>query len=492
MMSVLQTLMEDTPITIFYTSIIILLLTLVSICHCFYYRLITKIYNLPPGTMGYFPIIGETLDFLKLKEKFTFQRHSKYGRVFKTHVFGSPTVRVCGSDNIRKLMMGDTKILQSFWPPSTRSLVGSDSLAMSCGIQHRQQKTILLKTMAPNRLKSRLDHFQTISSEKIEAWIENSIIDPVEECHDMAVKSVLRFFIRSDLDEAIVQKLIKEVKIFEANLMSIPLNIPGTGFYKSMKARAEICAVIQFALKQNQANQNCPEQPKDFLNSLHSMLQDNNNNDNNIKKKIEDSILEIIFAGNITTSTATFWALYLLAEHPDVLQKLRQELNDHGLMKPNGRHYPIVTQDHLAKLSYLQCVFKEILRRMSPVGGVYRKVIKSFQLEGFTIPANWRVVCSIRDQHIGDFTFDSPMVFNPDRWLEVSDNHSVFDFIPFGAASRRCIGKDFAKLSILYTIVELARRAQWTLYPSSVNVNFFPAPKPTEKMSAFFERYKYE
>ncbi|XP_014788587.1 cytochrome P450 26A1 isoform X1 [Octopus bimaculoides] len=490
MTSLFQSLVENTSSYIFYAASVILSLALISISHCFYFRLITKLYNLPPGTMGYFPLIGETLTFLKLKEKFTFQRHSKYGRVYKTHIFGSPTVRVCGSDNIRTLMMGDTKILQVFWPPSTQSLVGSYSLAVSSGNHHRQHKSLLLKTMTPSKLKSHLDHFQTTASEKIESWINSGIIDPVQQCRDMTVRSVIKYFIRNDLDESVIQKLIKEITTFEKNLMSIPLNIPGTGFYKSMKARAEICSIIRSVLCQNNKETKCQAQPKDFLNSLHCMLQENR--DGNIERKIEDSILEIIFAGNLTTTVSSFSTLYLLANHPKVLQKLREELNEFGLMSHDGIHYPIVTQDHIPKLNYLQCVFKEILRRLPPVGGVYRKVVKPFQLEGYTIPANWRVVCSIRDQHIGDSTFDNPMTFNPDRWLETADDHSAFDFIPFGAASRRCVGKDFARLSILYTILELARRAQWKMQPSTVKIDFIPAPKPMEEMTAIFERYKHE
>lgn len=166
------------------------------------------------------------------QEKFTFQRHSKYGRVYKTHIFGNPTVRVCGSDNIRKLMMGDSKILQSCWPSSVQSLLGSYSLSMTSGDSHRQYKSLLLRTMTPSKLKSHLNHFQTTATEKIESWISSGVIDPVQQCREMIVRSVIRYFISNDLDESFTQKLIKEIATFEKNLMSIPLNIPGTGFYK--------------------------------------------------------------------------------------------------------------------------------------------------------------------------------------------------------------------------------------------------------------------
>jgi ent-kaurenoic acid hydroxylase len=40
-------------------------------------------------------------------------------------------------------------------------------------------------------------------------------------------------------------------------------------------------------------------------------------------KEVIDNIVSLVFGGYISTSVVSMWAIYLLAKHPNVLQKLR-------------------------------------------------------------------------------------------------------------------------------------------------------------------------
>ncbi|TAF48595.1 MAG: cytochrome P450, partial [Oscillatoriales cyanobacterium] len=52
--------------------------------------------TLPPGNLG-LPLIGDTLNFLQ-DAQFAKKRHQQYGPIFKTSIFGQPTVFVSGSE----------------------------------------------------------------------------------------------------------------------------------------------------------------------------------------------------------------------------------------------------------------------------------------------------------------------------------------------------------------------------------------------------------
>ena len=61
---------------------------------------------LPPGRMG-LPGIGESIQYLRDPEGFIAERQEQYGNVFKTHLFGRPTITLIGADAARFLFSND-------------------------------------------------------------------------------------------------------------------------------------------------------------------------------------------------------------------------------------------------------------------------------------------------------------------------------------------------------------------------------------------------
>ena len=97
-----------------------------------------------------------------------------------------------------------------------------------------------------------------------------------------------------------------------------------------------------------------------------------------------NGICELIFNAGETTTAAALCIVCNLAQNPHVLAKLRQELETVDLLTPpeeNNNQSVDLTPEVLSKLTYLDCVYKETLRRNPPVGGNYRKVLETFELE---------------------------------------------------------------------------------------------------------------
>ena len=56
-------------------------------------------------------------------------KRQKYGYIYRTHLFGSPTVRVTGADNVRQILLGEHRLVAAQWPASVRTILGSDTLS---------------------------------------------------------------------------------------------------------------------------------------------------------------------------------------------------------------------------------------------------------------------------------------------------------------------------------------------------------------------------
>ncbi|PNJ89458.1 CYP26A1 isoform 4 [Pongo abelii] len=67
-------------------------------------------------------------------------KRRKYGFIYKTHLFGRPTVRVMGADNVRRILLGEHRLVSVHWPASVRTILGSGCLSNLHDSSHKQRK----------------------------------------------------------------------------------------------------------------------------------------------------------------------------------------------------------------------------------------------------------------------------------------------------------------------------------------------------------------
>jgi len=98
---------------------------------------------LPPGSLG-IPFLGESLQFLMecSTGKFYAKRLEKYGPIYKTHLFGSPTVVIAGPERVKKILLGEHVLVSSVWPPSFQAVLGQGTLSMMDAHHHRLYRKV--------------------------------------------------------------------------------------------------------------------------------------------------------------------------------------------------------------------------------------------------------------------------------------------------------------------------------------------------------------
>jgi cytochrome P450 len=198
-------------------------------------------------------------------------------------------------------------------------------------------------------------------------------------------------------------------------------------------------------------------------NDLLDMLLDARYEDTHEPMKDEqviDEILILLIAGHETTANALSWTLYLLANYPEELQKLRSETYGLGTNE-------CITNDPLT------AVIKESMRLYPPAWISDRVPLQDDGYQDFTYPKDTIIVMFYYGLHRNAQYWENPSAFMPSRFqkdLEEKDKPKAY--YPFGAGPRLCIGNNFAMAEMALFLQAFIQRFE--IHPSGV----VPALKP--------------
>ena len=144
-------------------------------------------------------------------------------------------------------------------------------------------------------------------------------------------------------------------------------------------------------------------------------------------------LLTLVAAGHETTMITLTWALDWLHRTPEVLGRLRAELDAAGAS---------ATPDAIARLPYLDAVIAETLRLYPVVPLLTRLLLRPYEMKGHRLAPGVVVGLATSLVHAREETYPEPHRFRPDRFLERSYGPSLY--FPFGGGARRCLGAAFA------------------------------------------------
>jgi len=176
-------------------------------------------------------------------------------------------------------------------------------------------------------------------------------------------------------------------------------------------------------------------------------------------KQLRDEVMTLFIAGHETTAVTLGWLWHLLAQHPQVEQRLAEELRS----VLGGR---VPAPDDLARLPYLDAVIHEVLRLYPAAYVLQRTSLEPFDLGGYHFPVNTTVIMSQWIVHRDQRYFDAPEEFRPERWLDGLESRlPAYAYFPFGGGPRRCIGQMFALMETALIAATLAQKFQFVERP---------------------------
>ncbi|KAK6293930.1 hypothetical protein J4Q44_G00362560 [Coregonus suidteri] len=435
------------------------------------------------------PFIGETLQLLLQRRKFLRMKRQKYGYIYRTHLFGNPTVRVLGANNVRQILLGEHKLVAVQWPASVRTILGSDTLSNMHGTQHKNKKKAIMRAFSRDALEHYIPVIQEEVRSAVREWLEkDSYVLVYPEMKRLMFRIAMRILLGFDPDQIKTdeQELVEAFEEMIKNLFSLPIDVPFSGLYRGLKARNFIHSKIE----ENIQSKIDSVKAVKHRDALQQLIDSSGKGDEPFSMQaIKESATELLFGGHETTASAATSLVMFLGLNPDMVNKLRQELHQKeeegvDLLGQN------VNIEVLDQLKYTGCVIKETLRINPPVPGGFRVVLKTFELNGYQIPKGWTVIYSICDTHDVADVFPNKEEFNPERFMaKASEDSSRFNYIPFGGGSRMCVGKEFAKVLLKIFLVELTLHCNWTLSNGPPTMKTGPTVYPVDNLPTVFSSY---
>ncbi|KAH0534611.1 hypothetical protein KQX54_005863 [Cotesia glomerata] len=488
------------------TSILFSGVLLLTIVH-FYVHLRTqgRLCNLIPGPGKSYPIIGNSLDLAGHPEdvwNFINRTSIKYYPVWKIWLGIWPVVTICHPDDVQ-ILLTSTKNLDKSNIYDLLHPWLQDGLLLREGEKWRSRRKILTPAFHLNNLREYMDCFTNHTNHLIKNLkAESGSNGVIKELLPLLTKFTLNIILESIMGVAIEENDMEQYKqsVYEFGETFIyrsfrpwlrseflfKLTSKGRQYQKNLKVLHGFTKKIIEKRKQyyeetggKYSDSAMSADEKDlqpikanqkrlsFLNILFSAVEQNEDVDD---QGIQEEVDGFIFAGYDTTGISLLFTILLLAEHRDIQNRVRAEIEE-VLADNNGQ----VNFDNIKHLTYLECCIKESLRLYPSAVLISRKIQEDLVLKHCYVPKGTIIILRIFDTHRDAKFWPRPNVFDPDRFLpENSVDRHPFSFIPFSAGSRNCIGQKFAMLEMKTFMAGLLYNFYLEPQETTANVRFTP------------------
>ncbi|XWS56220.1 hypothetical protein CRYUN_Cryun09bG0067500 [Craigia yunnanensis] len=206
---------------------------------------------------------------------------------------------------------------------------------------------------------------------------------------------------------------------------------------------------------------------EDLMDILLGTYKDRNAELKITRDQIKYFIFELFTASIDTSSAAIQWVMAELINHPEVLKKLREEIDSVVEFKR------LVKESDVPNLPYLQAIAKETLRLHSPVPIFHRECTKDCKINGYDLQVKDRVLINAYAIMRHPEAWNDPDKYCPERFLDNSGENNGeylmenkdldFCFLPFGSGRRGCVGSLHAYLVMHGTVGALVQCFDWKI-----------------------------
>lgn len=415
-----------------------------------------------PGPRPY-PLVGEMgnmLAFLRNPSQNLQNVYQKYGALAQI----GPLVAGFGPHYNREfLSQPDLYHASTFLKMAENDpevLIGQGILLMN-GEEHRQRRKLMMPAFHRRAIQGYTADMISLTEQWLNTLQPGQTIDistaMKQLSMNIAVKTLLGF--PPEQGEEVRQAIDHFLDLLTNPVYAV--SIPLARYVKRHPLRQGGITVSRLLLELvHQKRQNQAEQ-LDALGLLMAAVDEETGERLNDRELVAEAMV-LFAAGHETTATTLTWALFFLSQHPAVAQKLLAEL------QPLNGQAPTLEQLH-GGLPTLTQVIDETLRLMPPVMWRTRRLQADHELDGYSFPAGTQFLLSPYITHRLPELYPDPHQFKPERWEKFKP--SIYEFLPFGAGPKMCIGYTFAMMELKAILAVLLPRWRFSLRPgTAVNI----------------------
>ncbi len=413
----------------------------------------------PPGPTNP-PIIGNLRPFRSNPLKFLCSAAAKYGDVVYFKVVTQELYLVSHPDLVRDILVtNQNNFVKSRALQRAKILLG-EGLLTSEGQHHLRQRRLVQPAFHRERLAGYAAAMSEYAMRRRERWHPGEVMDVSVEMAQLTLGVVAKTLFSADIEAeapeigATLTTILQLFRVLLTPFWEYLDKLPLPSKRRFDKARARLDATIYGLIRERRAS---GVDAGDLLSML-LMAQDEDAGGMS-DEQVRDEAMTLFLAGHETGANALTWTWYLLSQHPEVEQRLHQEVDT-----VLGGRAPRFTD--VPQLRYTEMVLAEALRMYPPAWAIGRKAKADFKLGDFEIPAGSILIVSPYVVQRDARWFPEPDKFDPDRWAEEARNaRPKFSYFPFGGGARVCIGERFAWMEGVILLAAIAQKWRFRLAP---------------------------
>jgi cytochrome P450 len=420
--------------------------------------------SLPPGPHGVVERVRIGYRLVRDAPKLCCELEAEYPELaWIPMAKGAPFPGICFVFNpelARRVLVDDARSYRlNDFVRRLRILTG-EGLLTSEGAPWSRQRRLIQPAFDHESLRALVPLMSGEIEATIDRWArgpQGGAVDLEREMARMSLNLMARALFSEDLgDEAATIAEATEIALAEvfARTMapfSLPSFVPTPGNLRLSRATKQVDAAV---LRIIGARRAASTRPPDLLTRWME-AEDPHTRERMTDPELRDAAITMFVAGHETSKASLSWALYLLAQRPDVQEKLRAEA-----CAVLGERAP--TFEDLRQLRYARRVFYETLRLYPQPWLLTRTADEDRMLGGFEVPRGAFVAIATYAIHRSARYWADSDRFDPGRFVGDSLPPS---FIPFGLGPRRCVGEQFGIVESLLALAMFARRFSFSLVP---------------------------
>ncbi|XP_011869168.1 PREDICTED: cytochrome P450 9e2-like [Vollenhovia emeryi] len=401
-------------------------------------------------------------------------------KYFGTNNFGTPTILIRDPELIKDVIVKDFDHFPdhlTFIDESVEPLFGKNVFALR-GDRWREMRNTLSPSFTASKMKFMFDLISKCSHDFV-----NYLVDHPELCHTIETKEAFRRYTNDviatvafgisvnsmkDKDNEFYTKGIQATTLTFGLLTTIKLT-----FLRACPGLSKLLGLTFFpAATTNFFRKVVGEtirvrKERDIVrpDMIHLLMQAQEKDSAGVPKMTLDDIVSqafiFFFAGFDTSSTLMCFVVHELAVNREIQDRLRQEVLQH-LAEGNGE----ISYEALSKMSYMEMVVSETLRKYPPQVATDRLCFKKYELppsqpgcKSVIVEPDETLMIPVYGLHHDPQYFPNPDKFDPERFSEENKDKIVpYTYLPFGHGPRKCIGNRFALMETKILIAHLLQK----------------------------------
>lgn len=436
-----------------------------------------------PNKVSFFKFVTQASDIARNPIPFHKKMFQEYGDTISIRRFFAPPVILTSEAEIARHVLQKNHRLYKKSKLQTKFLsryIGN-GLLTSTGNYWLQQRRLIQPGFHKEKIRGLIGIINKTIDEQVQSFKTGAFLELYPLMNKLAFEVVSKSLFNYAASPEVLERLqviIEILQKFTVREMRQPYkqfwyNINGKVKYHTKLAK-EGWAIINAIIEERKTSTKSHDDLLDML--LNAEYEDGTKMTND---QLIDEILILFVAGHETTASALTFTLFLLANNPEELEKVRAE----NLELKNGEE----ALEALPGMEHITRCIEESMRLYPPVWVMDRISLEDDTPGGYAIKKGTLFGISVFEMHRNPKYWERPETFDPGRF---SGNNAKKNeaYMPFGAGPRLCIGNNFAMYEMMLAINAIINTFDIETNKEEVEINPLITLKPVDVELKFTRR----